>query len=103
MRAQGGASKADSDLINQLNKRSLVTFGCVLAHCYMLTEFLYQTKLITPQLLGPRIYGGFAYMLYPFGLAGTVWLYLRKNGALNRELDRKYTPIWIEISSKQAI
>ena len=48
VRAQGGASSKDSELINQLNKRSFVTFGLVMFHAYALTQFLYGSRIITP-------------------------------------------------------
>ena len=56
VRAQGGAAPSDSTLIDQLNKRSFVTFGCILFHTYCFTEFLYQSRIVTVKNVGPKIY-----------------------------------------------
>ena len=37
-------------------------------------------------------------MLYPLGMTAAIAHFLYKNKKLNEMLDKKYTPIWIEIS-----
>ena len=37
VRAQGGAVQKDSDLISQLNKRVMATFGLSMVHAFLVT------------------------------------------------------------------
>ena len=38
--------------------------------------------------------------MYPVALVGCLTLFYTKNSALQSDLDKKYTPIWVEISAK---
>ena len=48
VRAQGGAAPGDSVLIDQLNKRSFATFALIMFHCKCVSEFFYQSRIISP-------------------------------------------------------
>eukprot|EP00347_Sterkiella_histriomuscorum_P018088 403346836 len=99
VRAQGGASSKDIEEVNKLYKRSFVTLFAVVAHSYMTINFLYDSRLVT--LKGtPKLYQNLPYVLYPLALAGSVYYMWSRSNLLFDRLDKKYTPIWIDISKK---
>ena len=78
----------------------MVTFGLVMLHCYITSEFLYHSRILKPHHVGMKLYKAFPYLMYPAGLIGVVGVYLSKSSSLTRGLDKKYTPIWIDLSAK---
>lgn len=100
MRAQGGASPLDSEELNILAKRSLITCFLAFFHCFCLSTFLIQSRIITYKMVGPKAYSLIPMIFYPFGLGFAIYKYLRESHIKMNKLDEKYTPIWLEISQK---
>ena len=79
----------------------MATFGLSMVHAFLVTQFLFQSRILKPTTFGPKVYMLLSYGLYPVALGATVVVYMRKSEALTRSLDEKYTPIWLDISAKQ--
>ena len=78
----------------------MATFGLSMIHSYAMTHFLFQARIVSPARVGPKISTLLSYGLYPLALTATVIVYLSHSDKLMKELDKKYTPIWLEISAK---
>lgn len=99
VRAQGGASSKDISELNKFYKRSLVTMFAVVGHCYMTVNWLYDARFITHKGT-PRLFTNLPYVIYPFVLVCAIGYMFKENSRLMNQLDRKYTPLWLEISKK---
>ena len=99
VRSQGGASMKDVDDVNRFYKRSFVTMGLLMAHSYILINFLYDARFITLKR-SPRAYQYLPWIVYPAALFGSVVYMVMENSKMMKKLDRKYTPMWLEISKK---
>jgi hypothetical protein len=71
----------------------------VMFHSYCTTSFLYESRLITEKRL-PTVFKYMPYVVYPSALLGCAVFMLFRNDKVTAALDKKYTPIWIEISKK---
>ena len=99
VRAQSGASQRDIDEVNKFYKRSFVTMFLLMAHSYATINFLYDSRFIT-QRGTPRLFAYLPYAVYPTALAGIIVYMFSTNTEIMGRLDKKYTPIWLEISKK---
>jgi hypothetical protein len=99
VRAQGGASSKDVDELNKFYKRSLVTLFAVVAHSYMTVNWLYDARFISHKR-SPRLFTSLPYGVYPVVIMGAIAYMFRENSRMMTSLDRKYTPLWLEISKK---
>ena len=99
VRSQGGASGKDIDELNKFYKRSLVTMFIVMAHSYIAVNFLYDARFVTQRRL-PRVYGSLPWAVYPLAALGSIVYMFTENTRIMGQLDRKYTPLWLEISNK---
>lgn len=99
VRAQGGASNKDIDEVNKFYKRALVTMFLVMGQAYITMNFLYDARFIT-QRGTPRLFASLPYGIYPAVLLGGIVYMFRENSRMMEHLDKKYTPLWLEISKK---
>jgi len=98
VRAQGGATARDIEQINKFYKRALMTMGLLMAHSYLAVTFLYESRFITER--NKKLFQYFPFCLYPGVLVVACIVMYRQNRALMRNMDGKYTPLWLEISKK---
>ena len=99
VRSQGGASGRDIDELNKFYKRSLVTLFMAMAHSYVVINFLYDSRFVTPRGT-PRLFANLPWAVYPTVLIGCIGYIYTQNSSMMGKLDRKYTPLWLEISKK---
>ena len=99
VRSQGGASGRDIDELNKFYKRSLVTMFMAMAHTFVVINFLYDARFVTPKS-SPQVFVKLPWVAYPVVLAGCIAYIYRENSRMMGNLDRKYTPMWLEISKK---
>ena len=71
----------------------------VMAHSYIAVNFLYDARFVTQRRL-PRVYGSLPWAVYPLAALGSIVYMLTENTRIMGQLDRKYTPLWLEISNK---
>ena len=64
---------------------------------YIVTNFLYDSRFIGERR-HPRLWLYFPYMFYPAVAAACVGFIVKQNGRMMDSLDRKYTPIWLDLS-----
>mmetsp|Transcript_8425 Transcript_8425/g.14105 ORF Transcript_8425/g.14105 Transcript_8425/m.14105 type:complete len:102 (-) Transcript_8425:154-459(-) len=97
----GGVSKKDIFLVDQLNRRSILTLMLSLTHSYIFTEWFFQSRIIKIEpFKAAKLHAITPYFLYPLCLVGCLYTFFSKSKALNKELDRKYTPLYLEATSK---
>ena len=99
VRSQGGASGRDIDELNKFYKRSLVTMFMAMAHTFVVINFVYDARFVTPKG-APQVYVKLPWVAYPVVLASCIAYIYRENSRMMGNLDRKYTPMWLEISKK---
>lgn len=99
VRSQGGASSKDIDEVNKFYKRAFVSMFLLMAHSYITINFLYDARFVTAKS-SPRLYSGMPYVVYPVVLIGSILYMFNENSRMMGQLDRKYTPLWLEISKK---
>ena len=69
-------------------------------HCKCFSEFLYQSRIVSEKTVSAKFYKAFPVALYPVGFIVVTYTYFTKNSELCKSLDKKYTPVWLEISQK---
>ncbi|CAI2378773.1 unnamed protein product [Moneuplotes crassus] len=94
-RNKGGASSVDLDKNNVFYKRCLATFSLLIVNTYVVITILYDAKIISPE--NKRVYRLFPLISYPGVVLGFCGFLFYKNSQMNKELDRKYTPLWKHI------
>ncbi|CDW81436.1 UNKNOWN [Stylonychia lemnae] len=99
VRAQGGASSKDIEEINKFYKRTFVTLFAVVFHSYLGTTFLYESRILSKKRT-PNVYHYLPWCVYPLGILGCIVYMYSQNKLIMERLDRKYTPIWLDISKK---
>jgi hypothetical protein len=48
----------------------------------------------------PKVYTYLPWVIYPTSLIGSCYFMFKENSRMMNQLDRKYTPLWLEISKK---
>jgi hypothetical protein len=71
----------------------------VVGHSYMTVNWLYDARFITMKG-SPKLYTSLPYGVYPVVILGAVVYMFRENSRMMNLLDKKYTPLWLEISKK---
>jgi ABC-type polysaccharide transport system permease subunit len=99
VRSQGGASSKDIDEVNKFYKRSIITMFVLMVHSYITINFLYDARFVT-QKRTPKVFTNLPYFVYPVVLAGSIVYMFSENSRMMNALDKKYTPLWLEISKK---
>ena len=99
VRAQGGASGLDSDEISKFYKRAMITGACLTFHSYATVQFTYSSRILT-EARWPRVFYWLPFVVYPMCAVGFVIQIYRVQRDTLARLDSKYTPIWLQISTK---
>jgi hypothetical protein len=73
--------------------------GLLMVHSYVTINFLYDGRFISQKRL-PRVHAALPWVIYPIVLFGSVIYMVTENSKMMKVLDRKYTPLWLEISKK---
>lgn len=98
IRSQGGTSILDNEEVNKIYKRALITLGVSTIQAFAVMTFMYDTNIISPKRT-PRMYNYGSYVVYPSVVVMGLAVMYFKHKKLMDKLDRKYTPLWLEVSS----
>ncbi len=71
----------DIDEVNKFYKRSFVTMFLLVAHSYIVINFLYDGRFITHKRM-PRVYSGLPWVAYPVALFGSIVYMYNENQRL---------------------
>jgi len=71
----------------------------LMVQSYAVINFLYDARFIQSRRY-PRLYSGLPWVVYPTALIGSIVFMYQENSRMMGELDKKYTPLWLEISKK---
>lgn len=98
-RSKGGASSMDLEKNNVFYKRCLATFSLLMVNTYFLVTICYDSKIINPK--SGVWYRAIPAIVYPGAILGFCGFVFMKSSEMNKELDRKYTPMWKHILETQ--
>ena len=62
-------------------------------HTYFIVTISYDAKILTPQKT-PKMFKFFPAISYPGAILGFCAFVFYQSSKMNKELDRKYTPLW---------
>ena len=77
----------DSEELNKLAKRSLITCFLAFFHCYCFSTFLIQSRIVTSKMVGAKAYSLIPMIFYPFGLGFAIYKYFRESHTKMNSLD----------------
>lgn len=96
-------SSQDSDEIGKFYKRCFTSCGLLFFHSWTVVHFLYESRIFFKGRTPQPLYLNFIYVWYPACLIGMFYYMVNENIKLLRQLDSKYTPIWVRITEQQRL